>query len=166
MTIRLVLFPKTTEIGRNGHLNIGGCDVLELADRFGTPLYIFDEATLRDKCRQFKTEFGKRYEDITIAYAGKAFLNRALLNIIKDEGLGLDVASGGELAIAESVDFPMDMVYFHGNNKTVEEIRQAMRQHVGRIVVDNYDELKMLAGIADETGHITSASLCLMPPTP
>ncbi len=163
MADRLVLFPRTAEIGRNGHLIIGGCDVLELAGQFGTPLYIFDEATLRDKCRQFKAEFGKRYEDTTVAYAGKAFLNRALLGIIKDEGLGLDVVSGGELAIAESVDFPMDMVYFHGNNKTGEELRQAMRQHVGRIVVDNQDELKMLVEIADETGHIPDILLRITP---
>jgi diaminopimelate decarboxylase len=163
MTSRLVLFPKTAEIGRDGHLNIGGYDVIELANRFGTPLYIFDEVTLRDKCHQFKNEFGKRYEDITVTYAGKAFLNRALLSIIKDEGLGLDVVSGGELAIAESVRFPMEMVYFHGNNKTAEEIKQAMRQHVGRIVVDNYDELKMLAEIADETGHISDILLRITP---
>jgi len=163
MTSRIVLFPRTAEIGKDGHLKIGGCDLLELAKKFGTPLYIFDEETLRYKCRQFKDEFGKRYEDTTIAYAGKAFLNRALLKIVKEEGLGLDVVSGGELAIAESVDFPMDMVYFHGNNKTAEEIRQAMRQHVGRIVVDNHDELKMLAAIADETGHIPDILLRITP---
>jgi len=136
---------------------------LELAERFGTPLYIFDEETLRDKCRQFKAEFGKRYEDITVVYAGKAFLNRTLLNIIKDEGIGLDVVSGGELAIAESIDFPMDTVYFHGNNKTTEELRQAMRLHVGQIVVDNHSELRMLAQIAEETGHIQDILLRITP---
>ena len=163
MVSRLSLFPLTAEVSDRGHLIIGGCDTVELAAELGTPLYLFDESSLRTKCREFKAEFGRRYADTTVLYAGKAFLNRALAAIVREEGLGLDVVSAGELAIASSADFPMDMVYCHGNNKTIEEIRLALRHHVGRIVVDNYDELGMLAEIANETGHIPDILLRLTP---
>jgi len=90
---------------------------VELATEFGTPLYVFDEATLRGKCAEYREEFARRYSGALVIYAAKAFINRALVQIIKEEGLGLDVVSGGELAIARSVDFPLDRAYFHGNNK-------------------------------------------------
>ncbi|MFB0557139.1 MAG: diaminopimelate decarboxylase, partial [Dehalococcoidia bacterium] len=123
---KLSLFPLTTEINNQGHLCIGGCDAVDLARKFGTPLYIFDEYTLRYKCREFKAEFTKRYADTLVIYASKAFLNKALTLIFKEEGLGLDVVSGGELSIAHSVNFPLDTVYFHGNNKTPEELELAL----------------------------------------
>ena len=85
---------------------ISGCDTIELAAEFGTPLYIFDELSLRGKCAEFKTEFSQRYTDTTVIYAGKASINRALALIFKEEGLGLDVVSTGELGIAQSVGFP------------------------------------------------------------
>src|SRR3972149_4536666 len=107
----LVLFPLTAEVNKQGHILIGGCDVVELAEEFGTPLYLFDESTLRHQCREFKDKFGKYYPDTTVIYASKAFLNRALALIFKEEGLGLDVVSGGELSIANSVDFPLDNFY-------------------------------------------------------
>ena len=122
----LALFPLTVEVNNQGHLFIGGCDVVDLAEEFGTPLYLFDEQTLRHKCRKFKDEFSKYYPDTLVTYASKTFLNRALALIFKKEGLGLDVVSGGELSIAHSVDFPLDKVYFHGNNKTLEELNLAL----------------------------------------
>lgn len=103
---KLSLFPITTEISREAHLIIGGCDILELASRFGTPLYLFDEATLRAKCAEFKTEFTKRYADTTVIYACKAFISQALARILDEEGLGLDVVSAGELGIAKAANFP------------------------------------------------------------
>ena len=150
MMSRLSLFPLTAEVNDRGHLIIGGCDTVELADRFGTPLYLFDEFSLRSKCAEFKAEFSQRYAYTTVIYACKAFINRALALIFKEEGLGLDVATGGELHIAQSAGFPMDRVYFPGNNKSAEELRLALKYHIGRIVVDNFHELKMLNEIAGE----------------
>ncbi len=140
---------------------LGGCDVTELAAEYGTPLYIYDEQHLRNSCRRFKVEFTRRHAETNVLYAGKAFLNRALAELLKEEGLGLDVVSGGELEVAASADFPMDMVYVHGNNKSVAEIEAALRSHVGRIVVDGYDELELLAGLAEKSGHIPDILLRL-----
>ena len=160
---RLSLFPLTAEINNQGHLVIGGCDSVELAAEFGTPLYVFDEFSLRSKCAEFKEEFGQRYRDTTVLYAGKAFINKALVIILKDEGLGLDVVSAGELGIAQSVGFPLDKVYFHGNNKSAEEIRLALEVQVGCLVVDNFHELTMLGEIAREMNAQTHILLRLSP---
>ncbi len=160
---KLTLFPLITEVSKQGHLCIGGCDVVDLAEEFGTPLYLFDEITLRHKCREFKDEFGKYYPDTLVIYASKAFLNRALALIFKEDGLGLDVVSGGELSIAHSVDFPLDKVYFHGNNKTSEELNLALDWGVGRIVVDNFYELELLNKLAGEKGINQNILLRLTP---
>jgi diaminopimelate decarboxylase len=144
----LALFPLTAEVNRRGHLLIGGCDVVDLAEEFGTPLYLFDESTLRHKCREFKDEFCKYHPDTLVIYASKAFLNKALALIFTEESLGLDIVSGGELSIAHSVGFPLDKVYFHGNNKTTEELNLALDWGVGRVVVDNFYELKLLNRLA------------------
>lgn len=145
---RLILFPLNTKINSQGHLVIGGCDAAHLAVEYGTPLYVFDEATLRTKCREFKGEFGKWYPDVWVLYACKAFINRAFLRILKEEGMGLDVVSGGEIGIANSVSFPMEGVYFSGNNKTPEELQLALDVQIGRVVVENFHELKLLNGLA------------------
>ena len=163
MVLRLSIFPLTAEVNERGHLVIGGCDTVELAAEYGTPLYLFDEFSLRSKCQEFKTEFGQRYADTMAIYASKAFLNGALAVILKEEGMGLDIVSAGELAIAESVAFPMDMVYLHGNNKSAEELSLALKHHVGRIVVDSFNELSILAEMAEETGHIADILLRLTP---
>ena len=159
----LALFPLTTEVSKQSHLCIGGCDVVDVATEFGTPLYLFDESTLRQRCREFKEEFGKHYPGTMVIYACKAFLNRALALIFKEEGLGLDVVSGGELSIAQSVDFPPDKVYFHGNNKTQEELNLALDWGVGRIVVDNFYELKLLDKLAKKRGISQDILLRLTP---
>jgi len=163
MNSRIALFPVTSKVNKAGHLVIGGCDTLELAAKYGTPLYIFDELTLRQRCREFKHEFGKRYSDTTVLYASKAFLNSAMAGLIKEEGLGIDVVSGGEFFIADSVGFPMDMVYFHGNNKSVAELKGALKNHIGRIVVDGLDELVTLTALAEESGHIPDILLRITP---
>ncbi len=160
---RLPLFPQTAKVSNSGHLVIGGCDTVELAAEFGTPLYVFDEVSLRSKCAEFMAEFGRRYTDTTVIYACKAFINKALALIFKEEGLGLDVVSGGELGIVQSAGFPLERVYFHGNNKSAEEIRLALEWGVGRIVVDNFHELKMLGGIAKEKGCTPDILLRLSP---
>ena len=153
MIKRLPLFPINTVVDGRGHLVIGGCDTTTLAAEFGTPLYIYDELTLRAKCREFKEEFGKRYPNSLIIYAGKAYSNGMLLRLIDDEKLGLDVVSEGELGIAKAVDFPMDKVYFHGNNKSQHELELALQYHVGRIVVDNFHELEMLDKLTKKPGY-------------
>ena len=163
MMSRLSLFPLTAEVNDRGHLIIGGGDTVELADKFGTPLYLFDEFSLRSKCAEFKAEFSQRYANTMVIYACKAFINKALALIFKEEGLGLDVVSAGELGIAQSVSFPLDMVYFHGNNKSAEEIELALKCHIGRIVVDNFHELKMLAEMAEEPGYTPDILLRLSP---
>ena len=160
---RLSLFPLTAEVNKEGHLVIGGCDTIELAEEFGTPLYVFDEFSLRNKCAELRAEFGQRYADTIVVYAGKAFLNRALALILKEEGLGLDVASAGELSIAHSVAFPLDRVYFHGNNKSAEELKLALEWKVGRIVADNFYELAMLGEVAKKLGYIPDVLLRLTP---
>ena len=163
MMPRLSPFPLTTEVSNQGHLMIGGCDAVELAAEFGTPLYVFDEFSLRSKCAEFKAEFGQRYTDTTVIYACKAFINKALALILKEEGLGLDAVSAGELSIAQSAGFPLDNVYFHGNNKSAEEIKLALEWHIGRIVVDNFYELSLLGEIAKEQGYIPDILLRLSP---
>jgi len=161
--LRLSLFPLTAEVNGDGHLAIGGCDAVELAAKFGTPLYVYDEFTLRSKCAEFKKEFGQRYPDIMIIYACKAFINKALVRILEEEGLGLDVVSGGELGIAHSAGFPVDRVYFHGNNKSAEELMQALELGIGRIVVDNFYELAVLGKIARDTSRSVDILLRLAP---
>jgi diaminopimelate decarboxylase len=145
---RLVLFPPTAEINKDDHLVIGGCDTVALAGEYSTPLYVFDEAGLRQQCRTFKAEFGRRYPETIVSYSPKAFTSRAMLALAKEEGLDLDVVSGGEIEIARSVDFPMDRIHFPGNNKSAEELEMAIRQKIGHIVVDNLPELEMLREIA------------------
>jgi diaminopimelate decarboxylase len=163
MISKLVLFPSTAEVNNKGHLLISGCDSVKLAAEFGTPLYVFDELGIRHKCAEFKREFGQRYADTAVIYACKAFINKALAVILREEGLGLDVVSSGELCIAQSVDFPLDKVYFNGNNKSAEELKLALEWGVGRIVVDNLQELEMLAKLAAERGSKTDILLRLSP---
>ena len=163
MRDNLTLFPLTTEVNSRGHLVIGGCDSLELAAEFGTPLYVFDEASLRSKCAEFKAEFAERYPGTRVIYAAKAFINTALARLLKEEGLGLDVVSAGELHIARAAGFPLDRVYQHGNNKSPEELKLALEWRVGRIVVDNFGELKMLDEIAGKQGVKPDILLRLSP---
>jgi len=160
---RLPLFPPGSEVNRRGHLVIGGCDTTKLAAEFGTPLYLFDELSLRRKCAEFKTEFGQRYANTTVLYSCKAFLNKALTLLFMEEGLGLDVVSGGEIGIVRSVGFPMERVCFPGNNKSAEELILALESGVGRIVVDNFHELKMLDKIAKERRAKVNILLRLTP---
>jgi len=160
---KLSLFPLTADVNNRGHLCIGGCDVVDLAKEFGTPLYLFDELTLRHKCREFRSEFSKCYPDTLVIYASKAFLNKALAVIFKQEGLGLDVVSGGEISIAHSVGFPFEKMYFHGNNKTLDELRLALDWGIGRVVVDNSYELELLNELVKEKGTSQSILLRITP---
>ena len=142
------ILPVTAAIDGEGHLVLGGCDAVQLAREFGTPLYVFDEETLRGQCRAFRDAFSSRYPESEVVYAAKAYLGRALAGIIAQEGLGLDVVSGGELYIARSVSFPPERIYFHGNNKSEEELGEALDCGVGRVIIDNLHEMRLLDGLA------------------
>lgn len=144
---------KNLNVNEKGHLTIAGIDAVSLAEKYGTPLYVMDEDLIREHCRIFKNSIEKYYNgDGMACYASKAFSCKAMCKIIKEEGLGLDVVSAGELYTAESVDFPMERVCFHGNNKTDSELKYAVDKKVGRIIVDNIYELERLDRIASDTG--------------
>ena len=160
---KLALFPLTAAAKDNAHLHIGGCDVVELIEEYGTPLYVFDEFTIRARCQEFRDAFCKLYADTLVIYASKAFLNPVIATIINEEKLGLDVVSGGELSIAKAVCFPSEKIYFHGNNKALGELRLALDSGVGRIVVDNLDELELLNRLAMEVNVEQDIMLRLNP---
>jgi len=145
---KLPLFPAGSEVNKQGHLVIGGCDTSKLAAEFGTPLYVFDEASLRNKAAEYKNEFGKLYSEVTVNYSCKAFINKTVLRLFAEEGLGLDVVTGGEIAYALSAGFPAARIDFPGNNKSAEELAQALDAGIGRFVVDNFHELNLLGEIA------------------
>ncbi|MGV8984602.1 diaminopimelate decarboxylase, partial [Clostridium sp.] len=144
-------------------LNIAGVSAQVLASEYGTPLYVMDEKLIRDNCRRFRKAF-KGSEDINkVAYAGKAFLTLAMCEIIKNEGLYLDVVSGGELYTAYKADFPLERIYFHGNNKTLDEIEMAIELRVGTFVVDNLREMEIINAKAKEKGIIQRVLLRVTP---
>ncbi|MCJ7426077.1 MAG: diaminopimelate decarboxylase [Dehalococcoidales bacterium] len=163
MESKLVLFPSTAGVNNKGHLLLGGCDTVGLAAEFGTPLYVFDELGIRRRCAEFRQEFSQRYADSAVFYSAKAFINKALAQLFNEEGLGLDVVSAGEMSVVRSAGFPMDRVYFPGNNKSAEELKLALEWGVGRIVVDNFHELAMLNEIAGERGDNPDILLRLSP---
>ncbi|MEG2985347.1 MAG: diaminopimelate decarboxylase [Peptostreptococcaceae bacterium] len=135
---------------RENQLYIGGVSCEELKEKYQTPLYIFDEELVRNNCREYVDNFKVSESGNRVAYAGKAFLPMHMCNLINEEGLYLDVVSGGELYTAHKVDFPMERILFHGNNKTIEEIIMGVEFGVGRFVVDNYYELDILEKICEE----------------
>ena len=147
------VFPDTTDTNAAGHLTLGGCDALDLVEQYGTPLYVLDEVTLRARCRQFADAFAARYPNSKAVYASKAYINPALARIVAEEGLGLDVVSGGELAVAIAGDVPLGHVYFHGNNKAPAELEEAVAAGIGRIVVDSFHELDLLEHICADAGQ-------------
>ncbi len=139
------LWPLTTAVDESGRLFVGGCDVVALTQQYGTPLYLFDEMTIRTACRIYRTAFATHYRGTTaVHYASKALLNVAIAQIIAGEGLGLDVVSGGELYVALRAGFPPQRIHMHGNAKTRTELEQALAAGIGQIIVDNLDELDVL----------------------
>lgn len=154
-----MLWPLTTTRDSTGALNIGGVSLVDLADQFGTPLYIYDEGTIRHQIEQYRSAFKDHYPVARIVYAGKAFLNAALLSIIAEERLWLDVVSAGELVMAQRSGFPLERVVLHGNNKTPEELRLALDLGVGEIVIDNLYEIELLESLTH--GRDTSIDVLL-----
>ncbi len=145
---------KDLDVNSAGHLTIGGMDTVELAKEYGTPLYVVDEDLVREHCRSFKNSIDKYYGGAGLAcYASKAFCCKAMCKIMLEEGMGLDVVSEGELYTALKSGFPMDKVCFHGNNKTDGELKLALENNVGRIIVDNVFELNRLNALAEKEGR-------------
>ncbi len=153
MTVPLDLFPDTTRISSENHLAIGGCDLVTLAAEYGTPLYVYDAATVVARAGAFREALRASYPGTaTVCYASKAYIATWLLKLLAGEGLGLDVVSGGELHAAVRADFPRERVYFHGNDKSEAELSYALDQRIGRVVIDNLDEVAMLGRLARERG--------------
>lgn len=145
------VFQRKFTINSSGHLEIGGCDVVDLAHSFGTPLYILDEEKIRANCRTYHEALKGVYPHYELVYAGKAFLTQAMCGLVYQEGFGLDVVSGGELYTALTAGFPPERLNFHGNNKSRAELTMALQSGVGRIMIDNLMELETLIQMAMET---------------
>ncbi|MCK9445004.1 MAG: diaminopimelate decarboxylase [Tissierellaceae bacterium] len=136
------------------NLIFAGCDTVELAKKYGTPLYLMSEDFIVDRLNEIKKGFLNKHQNTMAVYASKAFLTKEMARIVKREGIGIDVVSGGELYTAIQVDFPMEKVIFHGNNKTYEELELAIDNDVGRIVVDHGEEIDMIEDIASKKNKI------------
>ena len=149
------LWAQTVTRDAEGRLTVGGLDVVSIAREFGTAAYVLDEEDFRARARAFRDEFAAPFADlggVDVYYAGKAFLCTEVARWVADEGLCLDVCSGGELAVAQRAGFPAQRIGLHGNNKSLSEIRQALDYGVGRIVVDSFEEIERVAAVAADLG--------------
>jgi len=144
------VWPRHAGRGADGVLRVAGVDVRELAERFGTPLFVVDEADFRSRAAEFAKAFGAG----SVHYAAKAFLSTEIARWVADEGLSLDVCSGGELAVALRAGFPAERIALHGNNKSVAELEQAIDAGVGRVVLDSFHEITRLDAVAAERGVV------------
>jgi len=137
-------------LNESGSLTFDHCDLKKISQKYGTPCYVYSENLIRNKCQEYTRSFSKNNIDFEILYASKAFLVKAMAHILYDEGLSLDIASGGELYIALSANFPPEKIFFHGNNKSKAEIEFALKEKIGTIMVDNEDELETIEQIAEK----------------
>ncbi|MEN3185778.1 MAG: diaminopimelate decarboxylase [Atribacterota bacterium] len=140
------------KVNSQNHLEIAGVDVVDLADKMGTPLYVFDEEMVRSAMKAYQVAFSRHYHDFQVAYAGKAFLCSYMCQVVQEENLWLDVVSGGEYYLAYTVGFPPERIIFHGNNKTEEERKLVLKEGVGRWVIDSEEELSYLLEEAKGAG--------------
>lgn len=147
----------------DGRLRIGGCDLRDLADQFGTPLYVYDEHTIRAICRQYLAEFGQRLPGVRVLYAAKAWLSPALVRILVEEGLGVDVVSDGELHIARAGGMPPERIGMHGNAKSRQELERALDAGIGRVIIDNDDELDLIDRLTRDRGRTQPVMLRITP---
>ncbi len=155
--------PLTVEINTKGHLCVGGCDVVDLAGTYGTPLYVMDEETLRQNCRNYIDAFSAAFPGSRVVFASKALSVRAVLEVINEEGLEIDVVSGGELHMATLAGFPGAKIWFHGNNKSEKELQEALNCDVGHYVVDNPYEVDLLDRTAKKAGKVANVLLRMTP---
>ena len=159
-----MFYSDCLDVNERGHLTIGGCDAVELAEMYGTPLYVMDEIAIRRALRAYKASIDENYGNGgMVTYASKACCFKELYRIVKQEGCGADVVSGGELYTALQAGFPAERLYFHGNNKSEAELRLALEAGVGRIVVDNPAELERLSAAACGMGKSAAVYLRVTP---
>jgi len=151
------LLPDSAEVDA-GRLVIGGCDVVGLAEEFGTPLFVYDEEHLRARCREAVAAFGP-----DVAYASKAFLCTAMARLVHEEGMTIDVSTGGEMYVALHADVPPGRIVFHGNNKSQAEIEMALDTEVGRIVIDSWDEIDRIEALVENGAQAPSVLLRINP---
>ena len=157
------LFPVTASLNTDGEISIGGCGLSELAEEFGTPLYVYDEATIRHMCREFVGSFRREMPGASVFYSSKAFSTPILARLLESEGLGMDVVTGGELAVARAAGFPAERLNFHGNNKTRPELEEALDYGIGHVTVDSFYEIGLLDEVARERGMIQPVMLRVSP---
>ena len=156
------LKPITTQINDDNHIEIGGCDLVELAQQYGTPLYVYDEKTIRTIAQQYKSAFS-RYPKVSMLYASKAFMTKAIVRILDEEGFGFDMVSGGEIYTASTAGADMKKCLFNGNNKSYDELQMAVELGVGLISVDNFLELTLLNEVAKSNNKTVDILLRVTP---
>ncbi len=159
------LLPITTTITSAQNIHIATRSVYELVKHYGTPLYIFDRATIIDACQRYKQAFKAYYHasNVSMLYASKAYTSPLIAQVMAEQGFGLDIVSGGELAVAQKARFPMEHISFHGNNKSEEELQVALKLGIGRIILDNWSEIERVARLAQEL-HMHPAVLLRVAP--
>jgi diaminopimelate decarboxylase len=148
------VYPAGSRVNERGHLEIGGCDVIELAAEYGTPAYVYAEDDLRARARAYVDAFRSRTDDFEVLYASKAAPITAIYRLFAELGLSADVASGGELTMALAAGYAPERIYLHGNNKTEAELRLASESGVGTIVLDSFDEIARLDGLLDHPQRV------------
>src|SRR5437868_13274964 len=146
------VYPQGTRVNDRGHLEIGGCDAIELAHEFGTPAYVVAEQDLRTRARSFLDAVAARHDDFDVLFASKAFPCTAVYRVLAEEGLACDVASGGELFLALRAGFDPARIYLHGNAKSEQELREALDAGVGHVVLDSFDDIARLERLAAGRG--------------
>lgn len=157
------VLPSSASVTPDGHLSIGGCDAVRLAEEFGTPLVVYDEQHLRATARAFVQAYAALELDARVIYASKAYFGLAVLRLLRDEGLSVDVASGGELHAALAAGFAPERIYLHGNNKTPQEIDEALDAGVGTVIVDGFDEIALLERAAAARGRVQRVLIRVTP---
>jgi len=148
------VYPAGSRVNERGHLEIAGCDVVELAERFGTPTYVYAEDDIRARARAYREAFERRHSDFEVLFASKALPCTAAYRLVAEEGLSVDVASGGELHMALKAGFDPGRVHMHGNNKTDEEILFAARSGVGHLILDSFDEIERCERLLDKRQRV------------
>lgn len=157
------MWPETTRRNSEGGMEVGGVALADLAAQFGTPLYVYDELTFRHAARRFRDAFIAAYPDSRVVYAAKAFLTAAIVQILHEEGLGLDVVSGGELAIGLRSGMPPRDISLHGNNKSPHELREALDTGIGKIIVDNEHDIDLLSPLVSGRSEPAQVMLRINP---
>ena len=148
------VYPAGSRVNERGHLEVAGCDVVELADQFGTPAYIYSENDMRRRAQDYLRAFEQRTDAFEVIYASKAFPATAAYRVMREEGLSVDVASGGELHVALAAGFDPERIHLHGNNKTEAELRHAFDAGVGHLILDSFDEIELADRLLDRPQRV------------